>query len=206
MTTLVVVAHPDDEVLGCGGTIARLTAEGEQVHVVILSFTRAPVSHSDCAVEHLGGSAAHHLFPDQHFDTVPLFDITKAIESVIAGRQPDTVYTHHPGDLNQDHVITSRAVLTACRPVNGCPVKTVYAMEIPSSTEWGDGTFHPNTYVDVTATLDRKVAAMEMYETERREFPHPRSPEALRALAAYRGASAGVEAAEAFQLLRQIRA
>lgn len=206
MSILVVAAHPDDEALGAGGTIARLADEGESVHVAILGHSRVPSRHVHEAAEHLrSGSLQEGGLPDQRFDTFALREITEMIERTISRIEPSIIYTHHPGDLNLDHQITSRAVLTACRPVNGCPVRTIYAMEVPSSTEWGDGSFHPTTFVDISATLDRKVEAMEMYETERRDWPHPRSPEALRALARYRGSAVGLEAAEAFQLLRHIQ-
>lgn len=205
MTTFALVAHADDEVLGAGATIARLADEGEDVHVLILGESRVPGEHIEQAIKHVGATWMRLGFPDQGFDTVPLLEVTQVIEAQIIAYEPHTVYTHHPGDLNLDHQITSRAVLTACRPVNGCPVQTVYAMEIASSTEWGDGSFHPNTYVDITGTpLLRKVEAMEMYETERRDWPHPRSPKAIRSLAQLRGNHVGLEAAEAFQLIRQI--
>jgi LmbE family N-acetylglucosaminyl deacetylase len=212
MTTLIVVAHPDDETLGAGATISRLADEGESVVVAILGRSRVPDADTKHALKHLGVTddpmrqRVYRLgLTDQQFDTIPLLRICQLLETLIARVRPDTVYTHHPGDLNLDHLITSRAVLTACRPVNKCPVRTIYAMEIPSSTEWGDQTFRPTTYIDVTDTLDRKLAAMEMYETERREWPHPRSIPALRALAMTRGSAAGLEFAEAFQLLRHIR-
>jgi N-acetylglucosamine malate deacetylase 1 len=205
MSVLVVVAHPDDETLGVGATITKLIIEGEQVHIGILGKSRVPARHTSIATRHLGVTTRlSERFPDQRFDAVPFLEIAHAVEEWVQLTQPHTVYTHHHGDLNLDHVITSRAVLTACRPVNDCPVRTIYAMEIPSSTEWGDGSFQPTTFVDVAATLDRKIEAMQMYETERRDWPHPRSPAALRALAMTRGAAAGLEVAEAFQLLRHV--
>ncbi len=211
MSVLVVVAHPDDETIGAGGTIAMLRDRGEDIHFAVLGESRAPKENLHNAIvvllgEHWLSTTVDLLnLPDQKFDTVPAVEITQSVETLVAEYNPDTVYTHHPGDLNLDHVITARAVLTACRPVNDCPVRTIYAMEIPSSTEWGDGSFQPTTYVDISATIERKIEAMEMYETERRAWPHPRSPAALRALAMTRGAASGLEAAEAFQVLREIR-
>lgn len=210
MSTLVVVAHPDDEVLGAGGTISRLAAEGERVHIAIVCHTRAS-GYLKAAIAKLlpplyDTNVVLLNQPDQALDSVPLTTLICKIEEIIADTKPDTVYTHHPDDLNFDHAITYRAVMTACRPTNGCTVKTIYAMEIPSSTEWGQAHgFHPTTYVDISDTIAAKVAAMEAYESERRTSPHPRSPEMLRALASIRGAAAGLEYAEAFQLIRQIR-
>ncbi len=218
MTTLVVAAHPDDEVLGCGGTIARLCAEGEEVHIAILgeggtdrepkvvAALRRQVAK---AAEHLGTpNVSHFTLPDQRFDTVPFLEITQMVEGLIALSRPDTVYTHHAGDLNLDHQITHRAVLTATRPIQGCPVRTIYSFETPSSTEWAFGTpaFAPNVFVGVTEEdLDRKMSAMAMYKSEVRDSPHPRSSHMLWVLSRWRGAQAGLEAAEAFQLVRQIR-
>ena len=224
-TILIVAAHPDDEVLGCGGTIARLKEEGHNVFTAILgegitsrynertaadpSLLSALHGHSRHVSELLG---VKDLFlfnlPDNRFDTIPLIDITKTVEGLIDKVKPEIVYTHHAGDLNMDHVITHRAVLTATRPMPGCPVKTLLAYEIPSATEWGFGQlvpiFRPNTFVDISSTIVKKIKAMEIYESELRLFPHPRSPEAIRAIAQVRGCAAGVFAAEAFELIRCI--
>ena len=116
------------------------------------------------------------------------------------------IYTHHGGDLNIDHVVVHRAVLTATRPMAACPVKQVYTFEIPSSTEWAFGEFdlfQPNSFVDISTTIEAKIKAMEMYKEEIRPFPHPRSPQALRAIALRWGSSVGVQAAEAFMLVRE---
>jgi len=222
-SVLIVAAHPDDEVLGCGGTIARLAAEGCAVYVAILGegitsrFVRrehaeqesvqALRAQSRRVAEFLG---ARDLFvfdaPDNRFDTVPLLDIVKMLESVVERISPQCVYTQHGGDLNIDHALTYRATLTACRPVPGCPVRRVLAYEVGSSSEWAfssfDPVFRPNVFMDVSATLARKIQALEMYGSEVRRFPHPRSPEAVRALARRWGSAAGLEAAEAFQLVR----
>lgn len=219
MTTLIVAAHPDDEVLGAGGTIARLTSEGEEVHIAVLGegqTSRGPDDSTVMALQRQVAKAAeklgtphvsHYALPDQRFDQVPLLEITQIAEGLIEMIRPDTIFTHHRGDLNLDHEITHRAVLTATRPVGGCPVRKLYAFETPSSTEWAFGSpaFAPNVYIGIAATLERKVAAMQIYESERRGWPHPRSPEALRELAHLRGVQAGLEAAEAFQLVRAIR-
>ncbi len=217
MTTLVVAAHPDDEVLGCGGTIARLCAEGEDVHIAILGegqTSRGPDDNTVMALRRQVAQAAellgtqhvsHYTLPDQRFDTVPFLEIVQYVEGLIALAVPDTIFTHHGGDLNLDHQITHRAVLTATRPGTS-PVRKLYAFETPSSTEWAFGSpaFAPNVFVGIDPA--RKVAAMQVYESEAREVPHPRSPQMLRALAHWRGAQAGLRYAEAFQLVRAIRA
>ena len=148
--------------------------------------------------------------PDNRFDTVPLLDIVKIIEGLVQRFRPVDVYTQHGGDLNIDHAILYRAALTATRPQAGNAVPNVYAYEVASSTEWAfqqfEPHFAPNIFEDIGATLDTKIKAMEVYESEARTFPHPRSPEALRAAAARWGSAVGLLAAEPFQLVRGIRA
>ena len=222
---LVIAAHPDDEVLGCGGTIARLAAEGHDVHVAILGegitarYDKHEQTdqkiikelHDRCrkASKFLGVKELYlHDFPDNRFDTVPLLDIIKTVENVINRFRPQSVYTHHGGDLNIDHVLTHRAVMTATRPLESGPVKKIYAFEVPSSTEWAFGrfqqAFQPNVFVDISDTLETKIQAMQIYESEARLFPHPRSPQSLRALTRRWGSVVGFEAVEAFELARQI--
>jgi LmbE family N-acetylglucosaminyl deacetylase len=226
MRILVVAAHPDDEVLGCGGTVARLTAEGHEVSFLILGegATSRFEDRADCPQGQVTGleadarTAARLLgvedvrfggFPDNRFDSVPLLDVVKVVEALIEELEPAAVYTHHPGDLNIDHLVCFRAVMAATRPQGDDPVRDVYAFEVASSTEWAFGrleqAFRPSVFVDVSATLEAKVAAMESYETEARPWPHPRSPEALRAIAARWGSTAGLHAAEAFELVRSVR-
>jgi LmbE family N-acetylglucosaminyl deacetylase len=136
-------------------------------------------------------------------------EVVKLVEELVDRLKPDVIYTHHPGDLNVDHGVIHRAVLTATRPTAGQSVREIYAFEVPSSTEWAFGslqpTFRPNVFVDVAATLETKIAAMACYGTESREFPHPRSSEALRALARRWGSVVGCDAAEAFELVRSVR-
>ena len=148
--------------------------------------------------------------PDNRFDQVALLDVVKQIEEWVGTFRPDAIYTHHPGDLNIDHGITFRAVLTATRPgASNLAVSDVYAFEVPSSTEWAfqriEPPFRPSVFVDISAGLDRKIAAMQCYESERRDAPHPRSPEMLRAAAARWGSVAGMPCAEAFELIRSLR-
>lgn len=226
MSVLVLAAHPDDEVLGCGGTIARLAREGQPVWIAILGEgitaryddrhqadplqVEALRATSQRAGALLGARAVFHFgLPDNRFDTVPLLDLVKRIEGLLADLRPEVVYTQHGGDLNIDHALTFRATLTATRPMVGQTVRQVYAYEVASSTEWAFGqfapAFQPNVFIDIHATLADKLAAMQQYETETRPFPHPRSTEALRAMAQRWGSVAGLEAAEAFQLVRAIR-
>jgi LmbE family N-acetylglucosaminyl deacetylase len=147
--------------------------------------------------------------PDNRFDTLPMLEVVKLIEELVERLKPETVYTQHGGDLNVDHVVTFRATLTATRPVLGCPVKAVYAYEVASSSEWAfqqfSPTFQPSMFVDISQTLELKIRAMQTYESEARAFPHPRSPEALRAAAHRWGTVVGLPAAEAFHLIRKIR-
>jgi LmbE family N-acetylglucosaminyl deacetylase len=226
MILLVVVAHPDDEVLGCGATIARLTQEGHEVYIAILGEgitsryqQREQADRSLVEALHARGRQVAELLgvrdlflynlPDNRFDTVALLDVVKIIEELIERLKPEVIYTHHGGDLNIDHMVTHRAVLTATRPVTDQPVQEIYAFEVPSSTEWTFGqfqpAFRPNVFMDISDTLEAKVQAMALYESEVRPFPHPTSSVALRASARRWGSMAGVEAAEAFELIRAIR-
>ena len=223
---LVVAAHPDDEVLGCGGTIARLVREGHEVHICILG-EGATSRQSDGEPAHQGqvetpqsqcrevasylGAREPSFFglPDNRFDTVPLLEVVRLVEGLVQSVAPRTVFTHHLGDLNIDHVISHRAVLTATRPMADCPVKEVYSFEVPSATEWAfspaASAFQPTMFMDISETLDAKIGAMSKYRDELREFPHPRSPEALEAIARRWGSTVGVKAAEAFQVVRAVR-
>lgn len=225
-SVLVVAAHPDDEILGCGGTMTRLVREGHEVRIAILAEGMSSrYAHREDAepqhLQHLHARAqqaadtvgAKELvlckLPDNRLDTVPLLDVVKTVEDLIARFRPGTIYTHHPGDLNVDHGVVHRAVLTATRPVSGQCVRQIYAFEVPSSTEWAfqriEPLFRPNVFVDIADTLETKIAAMDCYDTETRNFPHPRSAEALRAIATRWGSVAGLRAAEAFELIRSVR-
>jgi len=223
----VICAHPDDEVLGCGGTMARLADSGHDVHVLVLgegATSRNPLRHEEgksheldmlrraalAAAKVLGvQSVAFGGFPDNRMDGVDLLDIVKGVERFLAEKQIHTVLTHHGGDLNIDHQIVHRAVLTACRPLPGSTIQTLLCFEVPSSTEWSVGSiaqpFHPNWYEDIEHTLARKLEALQCYEMEMRPWPHPRSCRGVEALAHWRGVSVGKQAAEAFELSRLVR-
>jgi LmbE family N-acetylglucosaminyl deacetylase len=225
MSTLIIAAHPDDEVLGCGGTIARRSEDGEQVYIAILGegitsryeerekadqqLVDALKETSREVAELLGAKEVYSYdFPDNRFDTVPLLDVVKTIEDLIDEVQPEIVYTQHGGDLNIDHNIVYRATMTATRPMVDCPVRKVYAYEVASSTEWAfqefSPPFRPNIFVEIEDTLGQKIEAMQMYETEARPYPHPRSAKSLRAIAQNWGRTAGLQAAEAFELVRSV--
>ncbi len=221
---LIIAAHPDDEVLGCGATISRLATEGNDIYIAILGegITSRYLKREDAnkklikdlrkkaekVVEFLGAKELFHSdFPDNRFDTVPLLDVIKNVEEWIDKIKPEVLFTHHAHDLNIDHVITHRAVLTATRPIKGCLVKEVYTFEIPSSTEWAFGefsSFKPNVFFNIKDTIELKIKAMEIYESEVRGFPHPRSHEAINMIARRWGSVVGLEYAEAFETVRRI--
>ncbi len=220
-TILVVAAHPDDEALGCGGTIAKRVAEGDEVHLLFVadgvgarggdaaSASNQRQRACDSAAEILSVSSISHLgFPDNKLDSVPLLDVIQRIEQKLAEILPSVVYTHHPGDLNVDHRLTCEAVMTACRPLPGSSVNEIYFFEVISSSEWslpGAEVFSPNVFEDITGYLETKMKALEAYAEEMRPAPHSRSYEHLRSLALHRGHSVGFDAAEAFVLARQRR-
>ena len=218
---LVVAAHPDDEVLGCGGYIANQVWSGDEVFVTFLSDgvtsrqgnlglqeIESRRNAARLASKVLGASdVSFGDFPDNKLDAVPLLEIIKSIEAVVERVRPQIVLTHFGGDLNIDHRIVNQAVLTACRPTVDQVVKQIMFFEVSSSTEWQVPTegqaFVPNWFEDISQTLDLKVKALMMYEHELREWPHPRSVKAIEHLAHWRGASCGVDAAEAFVLGRR---
>jgi len=216
---LVVAAHTDDETLGCSGTIAKHIANGDSVHLLFMTDGVASRSESEDADSRLTASqnAAKVLkvntltnldFPDNKMDSIPLLDVVKEIEYKIAELQPEIIYTHHIGDLNIDHQITHKAVVTACRPQPDFCVKEIYAFEVLSSTEWqtpGVLPFSPNVFIDITDYIDIKKQVLEVYSEEMRQPPHSRSIDNTLRLNALRGNSVGVDYAEAFELIRMSR-
>lgn len=225
---MVVVAHPDDEILGLGATMYRLINDFECVtHVVILgegitsrSDTRNIIkwekqllihkSNIEYAQQKIGyNTVTAYNFPDNRFDSVPLLDIIKTIEKEKELFSPDVIFTHHGGDVNIDHQRTFEAVVTCNRPLNTEKVNTLITFETMSGTEWRASSdprhFIPNLIVEINEHgLKAKIEAMECYEFEKREYPHPRSPEALKIRAQMWGVANGVELAEAFQVVRKI--
>jgi N-acetylglucosamine malate deacetylase 1 len=221
---LVVAAHPDDEVLGCGGTIAKHVEQGDHVEVVILaegitsrenSKNQAKQADSLSELRESAKKANDLLgvkkltlnrFPDNRMDSIDLIEIIKYIEVIIIKCKPEIIYTHHAGDLNVDHRRTHESVVTASRVQPGCGIKTLLFFEIASSTEWQTAGsapyFMPNWFVDISSTLDKKINALKAYDMEMREWPHPRSVRALQDLSRWRGTTIGAEAAESFMLGR----
>lgn len=220
-TVLVVAAHTDDEALGCGGTIARHVSEGDAVYAVFMAdgvTSRSETDLSDIQNRNHAAESAREILgitqnfylglPDNRLDSLPLLEVIQLLEPIIRQLQPEVVYTHHHGDLNLDHKITHQAVLTACRPIPGSSVKEFYAFEVMSSTEWGAPTaqpFIPNHFVDISAQLEKKLKSLHAYREEMRASPHSRSIEHTIALCEHRGASMGVQTAEAFITIRTIR-
>jgi LmbE family N-acetylglucosaminyl deacetylase len=216
---LIIAAHPDDELLGPGATIARHTARGDRCTIAIVADAgsarydeRTMEQVRDCArraAGHLGVSDVRFGgFADQALETIPVISVTRWIEAVGDDVRPEWVYTHHRGDINRDHQIVSEATLTAFRPYAAPHTKRILSFETPSATEWAGPyvghAFVPNVYHDVSGHLAAKLAAVAEYETELRPAPHPRSVEALATRAAHWGSVIGVAAAEPFVLLRDI--
>lgn len=222
---LVVCAHPDDEVLGCGGTIASYVRSGSPVSILILGEgiasrykNRKDVKEKEfCNLKKQTRDAAKVLgakkiffsdFPDNSFDSVPILKIIKEIERIKNIVRPGTILTHHHGDLNVDHSITYKAVLTSCRPIKNETVKEIYSFEVPSSTEWSgpgrDTRFIPDRFVDISQFMDKKIKALRCYKKELRPYPHPRSIKGIRALAARRGIETGLRFAESFETIRTV--
>jgi len=215
---LVVAAHSDDEVLGCGGTIKKLSEQGHNIAVIFMTdgvssrqtkTVKSAKEHrrkcSERAAAILGISEITQLdFPDNSLDKVPLIDLVQTIEKVVLDFRPTMVFTHYLHDLNIDHSIVSRATLTATRPYPGTFVKKVMGFEVNSSTEWAFGKpqFSPNYFVNISDTFPKKIDALLAYTEEIRKAPHPRSVSGISALATYRGSASGFEYSEAFKIYR----
>lgn len=221
---LVIAAHPDDEILGCGGTMARLANEGNHVYTVILGegiTSRDNTRHRDSREAEIADLKkqihdANHLLgvkevftfdlPDNRFDSVPLLDVVKIVEQVKEKIKPDIIFTHFENDLNIDHGVTYRAVLTATRPMQGETVKEIYSFEVLSSTEWNFPlSFSPDCFIDITGTVDLKESAMSKYKSELRPYPHPRSLMGIRLQAETWGMKTGLGFAEAFKTIRVLK-
>ena len=216
MNILVIAPHPDDEVLGCGGTIGRLSHEGNTVTLCIVTKPYPPewsaeyiekkTGEIERSNEKLGIQTTISLgFPTVKLDTVPQKELNDALSQVIADTEPDLVFIPHRGDLNMDHRIVHEAALVATRPLSS-RVRKILAYETLSETEWGRSIahFHPGVYVDISGFIRLKQEAMLLFETELKTAPHPRSVELISALATKRGSEIGVKYAEAFMLIREI--
>jgi LmbE family N-acetylglucosaminyl deacetylase len=225
---MIVVAHPDDELLGLGATMNKLIEECNVItHVVILGegitsrtenrdvekwkeeleIHRQNIYTAQKAIGY--HSVSIYDFPDNRFDTVALLDIIKIVEKEKEKFKPDVIFTHHGGDVNIDHQRTFEAIITSCRPMENEKVKTIITFETPSGTEWRASTdpkhFIPNIFIEVSEkNLEAKIKGMESYEFEKRMYPHPRSPKALKIQAQRWGIIVGKSFAEAFVLIRNI--
>lgn len=219
---LVVTSHPDDEALGCGGTISKHINAGDIVTVALLTdgeksrigasdvdvkrrFEQCDLAMTElCGGNRTGAKLTSVPFSDQKLDTVPFLDVVKEIERCVKKTQPEIVYTHFEGDINRDHSIAALATVTACRPLPTCSVREIYGYEVPGSTEWGKA-FRPRHFVKISADdLIRKIAAFKCYKNEIRHHPHPRSEQGIHHRASLRGSECGVEYAEAFHIYRTI--
>ncbi|WP_289422301.1 PIG-L deacetylase family protein [Thomasclavelia cocleata] len=216
---LIVAAHPDDEVLGCFGTVSKMIKNGDEAYTLILS--KGKTSRDEGSKEQellyqemqnsnasIGIKKVFQLdFPDNAFDSIPLLSIVKAIEAIKNEIKPTIIFTHYNHDINIDHQITAQAVLTAARPIRGETVKEIYFMEVPSSTEWNgfssETAFVPNVFSDITNTIDDKIKAMKIYQSELRENTHPRSLKHLKLYAKTNGTKVGLEYSENFILVRK---
>ena len=221
---LIVAAHPDDEILGCGGTVARLVHEGCEAFTLILGegatsrSKKRDVVLYDQELKKLKMQAQNanaligvkkvffYNFPDNRFDSISLLEVVKAIESIKAKIKPNIIFTHYSKDLNKDHRIVYKAVITATRPIPGETVKEIYSFEVLSSTEWDyPASFSPDTFFDINKTLSTKLSAMAVYKSELRQYPHPRSLKGVSVNAAYWGMRLGLRQVEAFKSIRVLK-
>jgi len=217
MINLIIAAHPDDEVLGCGGIIKKY--KDDDFYVLILSAgadTRYEKSMEnvlrDNAVSANKVIGTKEIFfenlPNQKMDNIPILEVTQTIEKYIKQIKPQRVFTHHIGDLNKDHQIIAEATFTATRPIVGQTVREVYSYNVPSSTEWnlieGEKIFIPNIFIDIKEEIETKLEAMKCYDSECRPYPHPRNPQSLKTHSNYWGLISGYEYAEPFKLIRKL--
>ncbi len=216
---LVVAAHLDDEVIGCGGTIARHAALGDDVQVLVVTRGDPELFPKDLvdaifregaeAHKVLGVTKLHCLdLPAPKLDTVPQYKLVDSIEKIFRSVQPDTVYIPHAGDIHMDHRAVHHAALVAARPINGCSINRLLSYETLSETEWAppsaDNAFIPTVFIDISQYLTRKIEAMSCYRNQVRQPPHPRSLETIESLAKLRGSTVSLRAAEAFMIVREI--
>ena len=218
MKILIIAPHPDDEVLGCGGTIIKHSQKGDDAYLCIVTKGYGPdwseqyLREEKTAIKKsnslLGIKKTYFLdFLTAKLDTFPQKELNDSVFKVVKEVKPEIIFLPHPGDLNKDHRLVFEAGMFAAKPVFGSSVKKVLCYEVLSETEWGsplERNFIPNTYIDISDVLKDKLKAMSCYGNELKEYPHPRSLEAIEALAKKRGAEAGLKASEAFALIREI--
>lgn len=212
-TVLVVAAHPDDELLGVGGTVAKHAQNGDEVYSIVMCEGESlrygcDVGQSDAmesAAKRLGvREVIQRRFPDQALDTFTLTKIISPLEEISEKIRPNIIYCQFGGDINMDHKLLFEAANVAFRPLDPW-IKKMYAFYTPSSTEWGyPRSFLPDTWVDITSTIEDKIEAFKCYKSEIRDYPHPRSPEALRNMGAFFGNQCNMEYAEVFMTIRSI--
>ena len=216
---LIVAAHPDEEILGCGGTISKLKNDNDIQVIFMTNGVSARGINNLIEIKKRRKSCLNLFkylninkpiffnFPDNRMDSVPLLKIIKKIEAIIKKYEPETIFTHFANCLNIDHRITFEAVVTACRPINKLSVKKILSFEVLSSTDWAlfkDKNFHPNYYIDITDHLKQKIKFMNFYSQELKAYPHSRSLKSIKSLSQVRGASCGVKHAEGFYLHRLV--
>lgn len=221
MNVLVICAHPDDETIGCGGSLLRHAARGDGVYWQILTKAHEPMWSADCirakereveevAVAYRARDVIWSEFPSTRLDVTGLNDVIAAVRDAVGRIQPSVVYVVHHGDVHSDHAAVFRATTTVLKPFHMCRlgVRRILAFECLSSTDAAPptsaGAFVPNVFHDITPYIDQKLAVMALYRSEAQPYPLPRDPSSLRALARVRGATIGVEYAEAFNVVREI--
>jgi LmbE family N-acetylglucosaminyl deacetylase len=219
MKILVIATHPDDEVLGCGGMIARHVAEGDEVHVLVITrgaediYSKAEIEATRKEMKNahaiLGIKDVSFLdFPAPKLDSVPQYQIADTIAKVFRSIQPYAVFLPHHGDIHNDHRVVYHAALVAARPINHSTIKQLLCYETLSETEWappsGDEAFIPTVFVDISTFLEKKLSALSCYASQMKDPPHPRSLRSIEALAVFRGSTVCVNAAEAFMLVRAV--
>ncbi len=216
---LIIAAHPDDEILGCGGTIAKLKSENEINVIFMTNGVSARGKNKKKEIKNRKNSCLKLFrylslpkpiffnFPDNQMDKIPLLKIIKKVEKKIKILKPTTILTHYSHCLNIDHKITFDAVITACRPINKLSVKKILSFEVPSSTDWAlykDKHFQPNYFVDISKQINEKINLIKFYKKELRNYPHSRSLTGIKSLASVRGISCGVKYAESFYVNRLV--
>lgn len=218
MKTLIIASHPDDEILGCGGTIAKRISQGCKVYVCIVTLGTEPMYSKGYVEKELVEMAKSHNrlglihtkylnFPSALLDTIPQHEINDKLTELVEDIKPDEVFIPHFGDMHSDHRIVAEASMVALRPINHI-TKRILSYEVLSETDWNtpnyQNAFIPNVYEDISPYIDSKLTAFEEYKSQIKIYPACRSKEGIKALAAHRGMNVGCEYAEGFMLIREI--